>query len=192
MLSPYYNLIQTYLPTSQWANANCISLAECDPASPIYPNCVKDEGGIICGPAQGPAKSYGLFGLLDVCWDPALNPQSPFTADQWAKVLDPNVNTWMASVVWSINGWRAWTTCSQCLDCPPCVYSTPPCLAPCGGNLCAVPGGPIPYPRGPLPGPLPPPVAPSFGLWELLGVGLAVAGLAYLGHKDGGLPNAGR
>ncbi len=77
-----------------------------------------------------------------------MNPSSPFTAAQWASVLDPDVNTWMASKIWSIGGWALWTT-------------SEPSICNCQG----VPGGAIPYPDGPVatvdnpppPGESPPP-----------------------------------
>ena len=186
-LSPavsYLQLIQTYFPPEQVANAACILAAEtaawanvcgADPAS-----CVVDLGNFSCYPDQPvqPAKAYGLYKIVDLCWDPAkAGVHTPFTASDWAQILDPNTNVWAASVVWSIAGWRAWTTCSQCADCPSCVAATPPCALPCGGSLCDVPGGPIPYPRAPLSNPLAPaPSAPSpylaFGV-----IGVLLAGL---------------
>jgi hypothetical protein len=44
--------------------------------------------------------------------------------------MEPDINTWMASVIWSRSGWRAWTSCPTCA-------------------ICEVRGGAIPFPRGP-------------------------------------------
>lgn len=143
-LSPYYSYIQRYFPESEWGRANCVSLHECDPSRDGYPaTCIGDEGFIDCSgnPTNIRAKSWGPFQILDACWNPDLNPNSPFTPQQWAKVLDPNVNTWMASVIWSGGGWRAWSTCDYC-------------------DACQVRGGPIPYPRGPIEDQIPPPPPP--------------------------------
>jgi len=77
-------------------------------------------------------QSYGVFGLLDVCWDPAINPLSPVPAEWWARRMEPEVNTWIASLIWASGGWRSWTTAEAT-----------------GCNIASVPGGPIPYPRNP-------------------------------------------
>ena len=129
--SPYHYLIQRYFPPEQWEVADCISTNECLEDTPGYPECIVDEGLIDCGFGPVEARSWGLFRILDACWSPELFPDSPFTPKQWEQVLDPNVNTWMASVIWERTGWRAWTTCELC-------------------EACDIPGGPIPYPRGPL------------------------------------------
>jgi hypothetical protein len=129
-------LVSLYFPGSEYDRAWCIATRECPP-TPMpqsgiqFPECVKDEGLIDCGAGPVQAKSWGVFGILDACWDPSLNPDSPFTPELWSRVLEPNVNVWMASVIWSANGWRAWTSCEPC-------------------NACDVMGGPIPYPRGPV------------------------------------------
>jgi len=126
--SPYYYLIQRYFPPEQWPAADCITMAECPSQDPIQ---VVDQGQIDCGVGGVAARAWGLFGILDACWDPALKPTSPFTQEQWAQVLDPNVNTWMASVIWSRSGWGVWTTCADC-------------------QVCDVVGGTIPHPEGPV------------------------------------------
>ncbi|RJQ43378.1 MAG: hypothetical protein C4534_08250 [Gaiellales bacterium] len=114
----------------------------------------------------------GPFGLLDTCWDPASNPDSPFTREAWAMALDPNVNVWMASVIWSLYGWQAWSTCDEC-------------------KSCETAGGEIPHPDSPLPSltPVlyrPQPVDEGPGLAPYLLLGLAVVGLVLLDGKKGG------
>jgi hypothetical protein len=133
MLSPYYDLIRLYFPSSEWERANCIANEECSPDRVGYPEtCIGDEGLTDCGHGAVQSRSWGPFQILDSCWNPDLNPNSPFTHEQWAMVLDPNVNTWMASVIWSRSGWGAWTTCGLCEACN-LPYDTP-----------------IPYPNGPV------------------------------------------
>lgn len=139
--SPFYSLIQCYFPPEQVENANCISLMEADPADPRYPAVIKAQGSIVCGGDAVEAKSYGLFGILDACWNPDMRVDSPFTAEQWAKVLDPNMNTWMASVIFAANGWRAWTTCG---DCQLCNVVGVPVLNPRGPVDCSQPGSILP------------------------------------------------
>lgn len=131
--SAFYDLIRLYFPPGEHERANSVALTECPTGDPLQ---VRDEGWVDCGQGQREAKSYGVFRLLDVCFDPALSPESPFTVEQWARRLDPNVNVWMASVVFSRYGWRAWTSCGE-------------------AEACEYAGLPIPYPRGPeadLPG----------------------------------------
>jgi len=127
-------LIQKYFPESEWDRADCIAAIECV-AGPCQSS---DKGLVDCG-GPGPvyAKAWGVFGILDACWSPYYNPSSPFTRDEWDHVLDPEYNVWMASVIWSLGGWKVWTTCSEC-------------------NACDIPGGPVPCPGGPL-SCLPPP-----------------------------------
>lgn len=129
-VSPYFNLIQKYFPPSEWDRADCISAVECPSTRAGYPkSCVASQGLIACGSAGAvQSYSYGPFQILDACWNPALNPTSPFTREQWARVLDPEMNTWMASVIWSIGGWSMWTVCGSC-------------------DACTVPGGKIPLPN---------------------------------------------
>ena len=94
------SLIAEYFPADQVEEATCILNAECPPGSDGWPaSCVAGQGQVDCGAGLRDAAAYGPFGLLDTCFDPAMNPTSPFTPEQWAMVLDPNVNTWMASVV---------------------------------------------------------------------------------------------
>lgn len=153
----YAGLISLYFPADQVPNATCIletetllRAPECGSTPPE--SCVVSIPDMSCysGQAVQPAKAYGLYGIVDVCWNPALaGSNTPFTADEWAKVLDPNYNVWMASVIFSIAGWRAWTTCPACPNCPPCVYANPPCLIACSLGICSVAGEPVPYPRGP-------------------------------------------
>jgi len=133
-MADLWELIQTYFPEREWQNALCMAKAECGSATPCYPQaCVTAQGLIQCGDGQAvEARAWGPFQILDACWNPALNPASPFTAAQWAQVLDPNVNVWMASAIWSASGWEAWTTCNEC-------------------KLCQSLPGDIPYPDGPLP-----------------------------------------
>jgi hypothetical protein len=169
--SPYFPLIQVYFPQVEWERANCVSVHECSPDRAGYPqSCVGFEGAVDCGHGVVEnARSWGIFQILDACWDPALNASSPFTAQQWAAVLDPNVNTWMASVIWSRAGWGAWTTCSAC-------------------DACDVSGGPIPYPRGPIEVIPPPPSVTSSPLPVLLGLGLIAGGIVlYNRAQQGGL-----
>ncbi len=142
--SPYFNLIQKYFPESEWGCADCISVHECSPNREGYPqSCVANEGMIRCRPdlPAVPARSWGIFQILDACWNPDMNPGSPFTREQWAQVMDPEMNTWMASRIWSGGGWGLWST--RDVYCPECTSS----------------GGPTPYPDGPAPAP-PPPAPP--------------------------------
>lgn len=144
-LSPYYNLIQVYFPPDQWDNADIISVHECSPDRSGFPgSCVGPEGYIDCAGMRTTdfRSSYGPFQVFESCWNPAMNPRSPFTPAQWAQVLDPNMNIWMASVIWSSGGWGMWGTCGAL-------------------NLCGVPGGPIPHPEGPVPLPSIPPPEPG-------------------------------
>ena len=161
----YICLIQGYFPAEQWANALCLLTNEIDESLQACPNippeqCAKDLGVASCYSDQTPipATAYGLFGIVDVCWSPALaGNETPFTKDDWQHLTsnDPNWQVWAASVVYSIGGWRAWSTCSACLDCPGCLTLNPPCAAPCDNrSICEVYGLPIPYPRAPL---VPPP-----------------------------------
>ncbi len=133
MTVPNRPYIERYFPETQWDAASCITQHECSPDREGYPgSCVADEGPINCDGSSGPpAHSWGPFQIFDACWDPARNPNSPFTPEQWALRLDPNVNAWMASVIWERAGWRAWSTCEGC-------------------DVCGVRGGPIPHPRGPM------------------------------------------
>jgi len=166
------SLIQEYFPEEEWNNAGCIVNNECPPGEPGYPeSCIRDIGPAACLSVQSDnARAWGPFGLLDICWHPSVNPASPFTQELWAKVLDPNVNVWMASVIWSAYGWAAWTTCGEC-------------------TVCGTAGGTIPHPDGPLPSlspPPPPPVEGSSGMAPVL-IGLAVVvGLVLLDHAKGG------
>lgn len=159
------SLIQEYFPVEEWNNAQCIVNHECPPGDPGYPcNCVREVGPISClSVSSQNGRALGPFGLLDTCWDPGLNSASPFTADAWHLVLDPNVNAWMASVIWSHYGWSAWTTCPDC-------------------NLCdRTTGGDIPHPDGPLVNlsfcPTPPPPeqsGSSLAPYVVAGAGIAL------------------
>ncbi|RJQ43377.1 MAG: hypothetical protein C4534_08245 [Gaiellales bacterium] len=163
--SPYFQYIQRYFPAEQWENADCISTHECSPSREGYPeSCIGFEGYIDCAgrPTADPRYSYGPFQIFESCWDPGKNPNSPFTPEQWSQVLDPNVNTWMASVIWSRSGWSAWSTCHGC-------------------GVCDVQGGAIPYPDGPIydipdPGTLPGEISAVsvflFGMALLVGSGI--------------------
>ena len=131
--------IMRYFPESQWQNAACILAAEMVQAAVNCPgvdpaSCVVDlpeYGSCYPTTSVGPATASGLYGIVDRCWSPALaEDNTPFTPQEWAARLDPVVNVWMASVVYSIAGWRAWSTCAQC-------------------GCCDVRGEPIPHPRGP-------------------------------------------
>lgn len=119
-----FDLVAIYFPPEEWDRAMCIASAE-------YPDLPPEQlvGPIVKDDPDG--RCYGPFALLDRVWDPSMNPDSPFTREQWAAVLEPNTNVWMASKVWAIAGWRAWDVCPQC-------------------EACSVRGGPIPYPRAPL------------------------------------------
>jgi hypothetical protein len=160
--SPFYPYIQAYFPREQWEIADCIQVKECSPTREGYPDsCVAEEGLVDCGHGPVQARSWGIFQILDACWNPALNPDSPFSPQAWAQVMDPNVNTWMASVIWSRGGWGAWTTCSLC-------------------DACSIPGGAIPHPDGPLISPPPlvyiPP--PGSRAPAVFGVGLILFAIA--------------
>lgn len=155
-------LVHRYFPQEQWANALCVARAECSEGAEYPANCVKHVGGIQCGQSSGDATAYGPFGLLDVCWDPDLNTDSPFTTAQWANVMDLEMNVWMASIIWSRHGFRAWTTCEGC-------------------NVCSVPGGPIPYPRGLATGE---DAGVSDAARLIVGGLVVVGGLAYLWRRD--------
>ena len=160
----YYSLIQRYFPPEEWEHAACISAAECPPGSSGYPaSCTRNAGVLQCGAGMPyvNASAYGLFGILDACWDPAVNLDSPFTHELWARRLEPEVNTWMASVIWSRSGWRAWTSCADC-------------------RLCDFRGGAIPFPRGPDEGLAPTLGAPLTGGQILLGLAFAIGGIVYM------------
>ena len=129
--SPLWQHITRYFPESQYANADCIQIKECPADTPGFPHVVTVQGAIDCGYGLVDARAHGPWQILDACFDPALTPESPFTPEQWAGVYDPNVSTWMASVIYSTYGWRAWTSCSAC-------------------GVCEVRGLPIPHPRGPV------------------------------------------
>lgn len=120
VLTPY---IQTYFPQSEWDRAECISRAECSAAWNGNP--------LACKGPEAVGYSWGPFQIYDQVWSPYINSASPFTTAQWDQVLDLNVNTWMASVVWSRSGWGAWSTCHGC-------------------EVCGVGPGAIPYPNGPV------------------------------------------
>lgn len=164
MLSPYYDLIRLYFPPSEWTRANCIANNECSPDRVGYPqSCVGDEGLTDCGHGAVQSRSWGPFQILDSCWNPDLNPDSPFTSEQWTMVLDPNVNTWMASVIWSRSGWGAWTSCGLC-------------------EACSVVGSAIPYPNGPVSLTVIPPeiVKPPGAGPAVFGLGALIVGLMLL------------
>lgn len=167
--SPYYGYIQRYFPPDQWGNADCITTHECSPDRAGYPqSCIADEGYIDCSgnPTNDMRRSYGPFQIFESCWSPYRENNTPFTREQWDKVLDPNVNTWMASIIWSRSGWSQWSTCHVC-------------------GICGVGGGAIPHPEGPVddqpePFPLPFPELGSMGLILLAGMGLLAGGVAIL------------
>jgi hypothetical protein len=127
-------LIRLYFPSSQVANAICISHGECGSAwNGNEGRCIGQEPSVNCdGSPSGEARySYGPFQIFESCWDPALNTNSPFTHEQWAGRMDPNVNTWMASYLFSRSGWGIWSTCRGC-------------------GVCDVGPEPINYPNGPI------------------------------------------
>ena len=164
MLSPYNDLIRLYFPPSEWARANCIANNECSPDRVGFPEtCVGEEGLIdCCGLGAVQARSWGPFQILDACWNPDMPNYSPFTREQWAEVLDPNVNTWMASVIWSRSGWGAWTTCGLC-------------------EACGVAGGDIPYPNGPISlTVIPPEIVKVGAVPAVFGLGALILGLILL------------
>lgn len=145
LVDVYAPLVSTYFPADAVPAALCIlqrqiELADSrDPASVITP---VTSGQTSCGSAGGGA--YGLFGIVDACWNPALvGPDAtPFLPNEWEMVLDPNTNVWMASVVWSIAGWRPWATCQGC------NLTNAPGVPP--QSICNVPGEAVPYPRHPV------------------------------------------
>ncbi len=155
--------IRAYFPESEWDRALCIATHECSPSRERWPeSCVGYEGYIDCSgrPTSDPRYSFGPFQIFESCWDPGRNASSPFTPEHWAKVLDINVNTWMASVIWSRSGWRAWSTCVYC-------------------EACDIQGGAIPHPEGPIalePPPPPPPVGSIAGVF-LVGIMMLIGGL---------------
>ena len=160
MPHPYRYLIERYFPAEAWGDAECISSAECSPDRAGYPQtCIGYEGWIDCGGGAVEARSWGPWQILDACWSPFMNPNSPFSAEQWGMVLDPNVNTWMASVIFYRNGWSAWTTCAGC---GVCAIEPPPGWQPLSEPLAE--------------GPWPPPPLPQATLLGLLGVALLAAG----------------
>lgn len=193
--SPYYNFIQRYFPEGEWEHADCISTKECDPSRQGYPqSCIGYEGWISCGHGPKESNSWGVFQILDACWNPAMNPNSPFTHEQWAKVLDPNVNTWMASVIFRRGGWGRCSTPSPDCQTPPycCTWTT--CSA-CG--ICDVgpPVGwePLPAPIDVEPPPPPPPPPPPIltpevvqGLLLTAGLGLMIGGIIVLERSQHG------
>lgn len=166
-LSPYIGLIQRYFPPAEHERANCIQLAECCPDDAGFPtSCVRPIGAVDCGGlVVQNAVAYGIFGILDACWNPALNQGSPFTAAIWSQVMDPEVNTWMASVIWSRNGWGVWTTCGKC---DACVNPGPP---PTGATY------PIPFPDGPATSLPPSTMQSALVPIAVIGVGAAVYAL---------------
>ena len=116
MQSHYVGYIQRYFPPSQWDNADCITLHEVTDQNPN---------------AVSPTDDWGLFQINRPTWDPDRNPLSPFTREQWAHVLEPNVNVWMAAHIYSRSGWGAWATASLC-------------------GVQNVPPGPVPFPNAPI------------------------------------------
>jgi hypothetical protein len=176
IVAQYLPLIQTYFPAEQVGTAgcilgeevtlaltNCLSPESCVTPLPTAVQCYSDQ-------SPGPASAYGLYQIIDQCWNPALaGGQTPFTDAEWAAVLDPNTNIWMASVIWSIGGWRSWTTCDACQW------------------ACLTPGGPIPYPRGPVTNPVYPPTnyvaTPLYYAVSAAAVAAALWGLAGLERR---------
>lgn len=118
MRSPFADIIMRYFRPDQWENADCITTHEC-----FSGDCVAPE------PPGG--ASYGPFQIYDRVWNPDLNPNSIFTRDQWAQVMDPNVNVWMASKIYERSGWSPWSTKYIC-------------------GLDGVGPGPIMHPEGPV------------------------------------------
>lgn len=161
-------LIQEYFPEAAWNDAQCILEQECPLASPQWQTgCIVPVGGYYCGSVEtANAKAWGPFGLLDICWNPSLNPDSPFGGDLWAMVRDPNVNTWMASKVWSLYGWGAWDTCPRCGICD------------------TAPGGAIPHPDGPINVEIPPAEGLPLPLILLGAAALGLAGLTLASKGD--------
>jgi len=155
-----------YFPPSEWERADCVSRCECSPDRPGYPGSCINPNEWVQDPEGNvyQAASYGIFQILDAVWDPSKNPNSPFTPEQWAMVMDPNVNTWMASVIWSRSGWIAWPGTT---DPSGCCYQC---------DACSVAGGAIPYPDGPV---LPPGIVPA-DIVTAGGAGTAVFGMGAL------------
>jgi hypothetical protein len=161
---PYSALIKLYFPQPEWDRAECIAALECDPSVPGYPvSCVSSEGEIDCGAGPQDSHAFGIFKLLDSCYNPIMNPASPFTLQQWSQVMDPNYNVWMASIIWSKYGWRAWTVCETCA-------------------ACDIPGGPIPYPRGPVEG-----VKSGANWLLLLGAAAGIVGMVIVDKNKRGV-----
>lgn len=129
--------IELYFPPGQVANALCVLAA---------------EGG-------------DLFGFDPTRWEPhAAGDNTPFSSTEWDVRNSPETNAWMASVVWSIGGWRAWpSACSLC-------------------SICDVTGEPIPHPRNPIA-----PrgdVAGGSPLVAIIGTIGVILGLGGLAHLD--------
>lgn len=160
-MGAYTSLVHVYFPPDEWVRAECVSGRECPPGTPSYPRCVQDAG-MVMGPSGrlAPGRAYGLFGLLDLFYDPRKNPLSPLTEGQWNTILDPNMNTWAAATIWSRYGWRAWSDCAGCV-------------------ACEVPGGAIPHwdaALAVLPGTPDEGYSVAEAIPLLIGMGLQIAG----------------
>lgn len=138
MNSPYAGLIQRYFPPEEWEHADCIQLRECPTSALNWPYCVNTNSPT--------SHDFGIFQVNDYWWDPTRNERSPFTWSQWQQVLDPNMNVWMASVIWQQGGWSRWSTAPLC------------------GLQGDHGGGQIPYPNGPVVDVLPQPGPPQDGM----------------------------
>lgn len=140
-------LITAYFPEAEWAHAECIARKDClGPQSCVElvnvqgfcPSATDDRGTRPIEDGSILPYAFGPFLIVDTCYRPELNEQSPFTVEQWARVRDDNVNVWMASVIWARYGWAAWSNCPECFGVRSvtCHQSTS--------------GGIIPHPEGPI------------------------------------------
>lgn len=181
-LSRYVGLVSKYFPAAEVDHALCLlsheilgAQAECPGQDPEA--CVRVLGGDVgCpdGVLPGPGTASGLFGILDTCWDPTTrSDRTPFIESEWDARFDVETNIWMASVVWSIGGWRAWPSCGWCME---------------GGvSICAITGGPIPFPRHPVPGSVGDGFNPTVPLIAGTLLLLSACGLAHLEARGGRL-----
>lgn len=171
-------LIETYWPPEEWDNAKAV-LANM--INYYTPGCFADPVNCVAPLSKGdyncydwqnlttPQHAYGLWLIGGNCWDPAVaGSETPFLPEEWVQVLDPNYNTWMASVIWSIGGWGKFIGA-----CDVRSAITDPIVGP-NPQLCLLHGAPIPYPRNPVN------TGGSAGLLVAVAALAAIGGLIYL------------